>query len=267
MSSPYFDHLFEYFSLLKKETAFKGPEYFSWELGLPHPYFNGCFLTEPAPWEWEQTIDRNRSYFEDRELPYTWFSHKQNDISLESWNFTPLNTQACLSLSLNPYESFDKKKSPNIRIELVKSTSDLKTWIDITLQVFLEREKTQTFSSFLYENIAPLLSNSRPILYNFIAYQEELAIATISLFLPSDESNPMQIGSLWNCAVLEQARQKGVGSALCLKALTKARQLGASQILALTADGGWSSKMLTSLGFSQVFEIYPYASPALQPLH
>jgi len=211
--------------------------------GIDSNDYNGVVWVRVADGKADSIIAETLEHFTLRKLPFLWHigaDSQPADLAerLEGQGCKRLDPGVCMGASLSKL-NWALPKVPDLTIERVVTKADLADW----MEVFDEGEGKAREQ--LYENLG--LDGERP-LRHYLARLKGRPVGVSQLFLDS------QAAGLYCVAVLPEARQRGIGTAVILTALQEAKSLGYERaVLGPTYE---SQRLYARIGFA----LYPSTS-------
>lgn len=217
--------------------------------GLNSNMFNIIYCNEGCD---QRSVKDAIDYFKTKKLPYAfWIGFENDPFWLE---------QELLSIGLITDETewamicdLEKQKSKPIGydfdIRQVQDRTEIKNVISIINQI-LPVDEHLAIQSFYEQSAAILLSKNCSLTF-FIGYEDGKPISLSSLFCKQG------VASIFDVIVLPEARGRGLGKAMTLKAMLSAEEKGFNKcILTATNDAKF---LYQKIGFEDVkiMKVYP----------
>ena len=166
-------------------------------------------------------VEENITFFEKRQVPFLWMigpsSSPKNLGELLIKNGFILDKQPGMAYNLKILGA-EKELLNKVEIIKVGNVETLKVWNDICLTGFsLPKE---LISDFFCNALSIMLLNDTPSASAFLAYYEGNPVASSFVFYEAG------VAGIYNVTTLEEARGKGIGTAITLAPLNEAKKLG-----------------------------------------
>lgn len=204
-------------------TSYLAEKYITNELawvitGVSSNDYNGVAWCRLEGENASQIIEETLKRFTSRGLPFTWHVGKDSlpaDLPnrLEALGCRQLNPGVCMGMDL-PYWKTLGNKVRGLVIEGVESEIDLSAWMDVWMHFDDGKREPR---ERLYASLA--LSGSRH-LKHYLARLDGKPAGISQLFLGRETAG------IYCVAVLSEARQRGIGTALTLAAIQNAKASG-----------------------------------------
>ncbi len=229
--------------LVKKNFA-------KWEVNIDNTVLNACYIASKL----EGNI---HSFLEEhcpKNLAHSWYI---NDFKQgkEIGNCLLEKGYALLG-SFRYLEGTLTKELPILKqfeIVEVSSPEELKDFARILCTVFTPG-KSETFDAYYKHYQKPKL----PI-HNYLVYLDKQAVACASLLLTHGVDSQPEFAGLWNAAVLEKYRRKGIGEALAIHRYNAAIKLGFRKIGKILTPESKAWPYCKKLGFKDHHQLYAYS--------
>lgn len=232
--------------------------YFS---GIPIPEYNGVmrarFSPDLTPDALSERIQSVVAYFTAHRQPFFWWvgpSATPTDLGarLAAAGFTYLGDGPGMAADLY---ALDERlpRPPGLTIVAVADERTLRDWAELAGAGYGEPAPVRQARYDVH--LALGLSTDLPLL-RYVAYLEGQAVAMSALFLGAG------VAGIYEVATAESARRKGIGAAITLAPLYRARELGYRIGVLQASEMG--TPLYTRLGFRQVctFSLYAWEPPA-----
>lgn len=230
-------------------------EFFKFMSGVPYFRLNGVIDAQIPQEIAEETVNKIISSFRDRKLPFIWI----NGPSSSPGNLKEyiLNHELIfiikppgMAFNLNNLRE-EKNGVPGLEIVKVDDDEDLENYMDVGL-TGLEWDKNTTWN-FLKEVCTWFYLKDDPRHSAFLAYYEGKPVAISKAFYGAG------VVGMYRVATLEEARHKGIGTAISLAPLYEAKELGYKIATLISTDMGFN--IYKRIGFNTYcdFEIFGWS--------
>ena len=147
-------------------------------------------------------------------------------------------------------KNLDAELEPLDKVEIVKveNVDTLKAWNNIVLTGFSLPQ--EILSDFFYKAFLSILLDDTPSASGFLAYYDGNPVAA-SLVLYE-----VGVAGIYNVTTLEEARGKGIGTAISLAPLIEAKQLGYQ--IAILHSSQMALRMYKNIGFKEYCKLEWY---------
>jgi GNAT superfamily N-acetyltransferase len=210
------------------------------ESDLPCPFFNNVFSAEIPHSNAESVVDDLTGRFCSRSVPCFWWSgpvnHDQRMASiLEARGFVKAFEAAAMALHLADLPA----QNPGV-VEVVEidSENQMTDWSRTCASAF---EFDDNLSGWWHELFTSIPHGSLTPLRHFLAHIDGEPVGTASAYIEDDVVGLASVG------VREEYRRQGIGSAIAVAALGKARKLGCR--LGVLFSSPMATAMYEALGF------------------
>ena len=197
-------------------------EFAKYYTGIPFPMANGVVNTNIPSETAEQKINEIVSFFEERKMPFVWYTgpssqpHNLKELLVNN-KLISVGKEPGMAYNLNSLVK-DSKPIPNLKIVEVRNIEEAKVWADVCLTV-AEWPKEIMFDLMVNIIVSTCLNGNSPH-KAFIAYYNDIPIATSYVFFGAG------VAGIYNVCTLEEARNKGIGTAMSVEPLRQAKDLG-----------------------------------------
>jgi len=230
-----------------KAECFEADGLFRYRTALPHHWFNGILASRPPAGDESAVIRETQSYFAARGVSsFTWWL--EPEISSDAWAAQLLpggfkvdrNTPgmvadlAALPTALPTLDGF--------AIQPVMNQAMLADWTVIFCRGY---RLPEAWAQPFYELIEPL-GMELPLRY-YLGWLDGVSVAAATLFLEAG------VAGIYNVAVLEAARGRGLGAAITLVPLQDARAMGYSYAALQSSELGFH--VYQRLGFQKTCDM------------
>ena len=226
-------------------------EFFRYSTGIPFFLFNAVIESQIPSEDAIQKIKENITFFNKRQVPFLWVigpsSTPKNMGELLTQNgFTP-DKQPGMAYNL---KNLDAELEPLDKVEIVKveNVDTLKAWNNIVLTGFSLPQ--EILSDFFYKAFLSKLLDDTPSASGFLAYYDGNPVAA-SLVLYE-----VGVAGIYNVTTLEEARGKGIGTAISLAPLIEAKHLGYQ--IAILHSSQMALSMYKNIGFKEYCKLEWY---------
>jgi ribosomal protein S18 acetylase RimI-like enzyme len=246
-------NLFAFFPLLDawpSAEVHETPE-LMWSItDIPFPLFNSVLRARLTPGKVDEHISAAIDRCKSREVPMLWRtgpSTKPSDLGslLLQRGFHESDVPG-MAANLNSL-SDDVELPEKVVIREVDTDEELQDWCQILCTAF----EMPGFVADAFFGLSKALDNQSQLSYrNYIGYLENEPVATSSVLLAAG------VAGIYNVSTIQEARRKGIGSAITAIPLLKARSLGyRAGILHSTASG---FNVYRKLGFREYCKLFHY---------
>ena len=243
------------------ELGIEGFEYedndqlFKFMSGVPYFRLNGVLDTHISPKLAEKTIEKVVSSFKERHLPFIWINGPSSNLD----NLKKFLLKNDLVLIIKPpgmaYDlnnlAEKKKKILDVEIRKVDDVETRENYLNVGL-TGLEWEREITYD-FLSEVVKRFNYGENPTHSAFVAYFKGKPVAISRVFYGEG------VAGIYRVATLEEARHKGIGTAISLAPLYEAKKLGYQIATLVSSDMGFN--VYKRIGFKKYcnFEFYGWS--------
>ena len=195
--------------------------FFRYSTGIPFPLLNAVIETQ-IPLEFAiKKIRENITFFGKRQVPFIWMigpssSPKNMGVLLIKNGFI-LNKMPGMAYDLKNLKA-EREHLNKVEIIKVENIETLKVWNDIVLTGF-ELPK-ELISDFFYKAFLFKLLEDKGSASAFVANYNGNPIASSLVCYAAG------VAGIYNVTTLEEARGKGIGTAITLAPLNEAKKLG-----------------------------------------
>jgi len=244
------DNLLEFFRYLKyaPQTDFYADGKLArWHTRVPHPWFNGVSVAQPASPGDERIIQETIAYFRSRGVSaFTWWV--EPSLSVRTWE-NPLkpigfhydNDTPGMAVDLHALRE-DLSSPSTLKILPVEDLDSLKLWT----HVFIAGYGLPAAWEKDFLDLMAGLGIDLPM-RNYLGYLDGEPVATSNLFLGAG------VAGIQCVATLPQARGRGIGAALTLAPLREAREMNYRIGILQSSDLGF--KVYQRLGFQKLCDM------------
>ena len=219
-------NLYEFFRSMVniefEDTQYKETEEFSrFSTGIPFFFFNGVIDNHISSENAMKKIKENITFFEKRQVPFLWVlgptstPKKMGELLIKNgFIIDKLQGMAYNLKILNT----EKELLNKVEIIKVESMDNLKVWNNIILTGF--EFPNEVPSDFFYKAFSFILLNDRASASAFLAYYDRNPVASSLVLYKAG------VAGIHMVTTLEEARGKGIGTAIILAPLNEAKKLG-----------------------------------------
>ena len=225
----------------------------AWYLtGIPSPVLNGVFKARLQSHTLEKRIEEMLELYRLHKLPMCWWvgpASSPNDLGehLESHGLTLEDGAQGMAVDLGLLKTLGPQN--DVRIERVSNKQVLAGWIRVFTSVF--GVPTECFDACLemFDRVGYALDGK---LWNYVGTLGDRIVATSGVFLDGD------VAGIYNVATMPEARGEGIGAAMTLAPLLKARERGCRLGILQSSQMGYG--VYKGLGFQEYCKIHLYTS-------
>jgi GNAT superfamily N-acetyltransferase len=220
-------------------------EFAKYYSGIPFPMANGVINTNIPSETAEQTIDEIVSFFEERKMPFVWYTgpssqpHNLKELLINN-KLISVGKEPGMAYNLNSL-ALDTKPIPNLKIVEVGNIEAAKLWADVCFTV-AEWPKELMLDLMVNIIISTCLNDNSPH-KAFIGYYNDIPIATSYVFFGAG------VAGIYNVCTLEEARNKGIGTAMSVKCLQQANEIGYEVAILQSSEMGIN--VYNNIGFKE----------------
>ena len=220
------------------------------ETGVPFATFNGVVRTRLSPDEARDRVGRLVEHFRSQSLPMHWLVSESSrpanlEDLLEGQGLCLASRQAAMAADLDAIDD-EQPGLPGVEIQAVDNGTGLEAW-HLVLAAGFE------LPGFVAQAFADLyrwcLTQPLP-LYHYVAWLEGEPVACSTLFLAGG------VAGLHNVVTLPRARRRGIGTAITLAPLLRARDMGYRVAVLSSSQRGYD--LYHRLGFEEYFQESTY---------
>jgi GNAT superfamily N-acetyltransferase len=251
---------FAYFGRSPRAEVDESPEVLRYLSGIPIPEYNGVirahFARELAPDTLQERIQAIIASFAARQQPFFWWvgpSTTPVDLAdhLAGAGLAQLGDGPGMAADLDTLDE-QQKGPPELTIVSVADESTLRDWVEVAGAGYGEPESIRQARCDVHLDLGlgPDLALQR-----YVAYLDGQPVAMSALFLGAG------VAGVYEVATAKDVRGRGIGAAVTLAPLYRARELGYRiGVLQASAMG---VGVYARLGFRQVcsFSLYAWQPP------
>lgn len=247
---------FEFFLDMNKSKQMKVNKennYIKIYSGVPHPILNGVLDTQFSSENIQGQIDEAMKVFKDNNMPimwYVWPSSQPNDLRQQLLDYG-LSHAADNPGMLADFSTLPEEMSlaDGVRIELVTNNEMMEDWKFVLKEGFQMPDMVMDFFLEVYKEIGH--GEGTPT-QHYLAYLDDKPVACGTIYLGTNN-----VCGIWNIATLEEARGKGIGTAITWKPCFDAMQKGYKYGVLLSSEMGYG--VYKRLGFEEYCKVGYYA--------
>ena len=205
-----------------EDTIYEKTDFFSrYSTGIPFFLLNAVWNSHVPSEVVVKKIKENITFFEKRQVPFLWIigpsSSPKNMGELLIKNGFIVEKQPGMAHNLKNLGG-EREILNKVDIVKVENAETLKIWNDVVLTGF-EMPK-ELLSDFFNKAFSFMLLNDTPSASAFLAYYNGNPVATSVVCYEAG------VAGIYNVTTLEEARGKGIGTAVTLAPLYEAKKLG-----------------------------------------
>ena len=226
--------------------------FYAYSTGWPHPAVNGVGLAHLKHENIDHTIEETKEYFEQRNLPWTWWVGPTTTPSnlgeyLEKRGMTRSLASPAMAINL---DSITNKtfNIPNFEVKVVDNVDVLRDWVEVAAVCFpgmMGVFKEQFFDLEVAYGFGEDLPKR-----SYIGYLDDEPVATSTFVLRYG------VAGLFNIGTLPDARRRGIGTEMTLIPMREARSLGCKVAVLQSSPMGHS--VYIKIGFKEYCKIFAY---------
>lgn len=191
----------------------------------------------------EEEIDRTIEVFSGKNLPFMWWTSAKV-LEKKGFQFGGILTGIALDVSRGAPSR--PLASSDLKIQIVESETDLKTFTRLAAKAFAMTPKAT--EQLLFMNEAVMKAGEQ---VHFMAFLKGVPVGTATLStLPSS-------AGIWDLSTLPEHRKHGIGGALVHAALVEAEKRQYKHVMALLMPKEMAWGLFAKLGFKKVCE-FPF---------
>lgn len=238
---------FHHLSRSIPEEHFENEKFTRWYSSLAHPWFNGMLSTKPFKEADEAFIEETIGYFRGKGVnTFTWWM----DPPLRPSDWEPALTKHGFGFS---------DGTPGMAVELQALKEPLETVNGLEVRVVADEESLRVWTNIFVHGYG-LPSNWENTVYdlwlklglgfpirNYLGYWNGNPVSTSTVFFGGG------VAGIYCVATLPEARGKGIGAAVTLDPLLKAREMGYAIGVLQSSEMGFN--VYKRLGFRHLCQI------------
>ena len=215
------------------------------------PTISYCIRFQTSHEKCAQTIDEVLSFFKENEVAPLFFltpyaSPSNLGSQLEEWGLMRSEGNAAMATDLNKF-SYDRSFPDKLEIKRIYNDIDTMKFWEIYQEGYPDN---RMFAPYMRGGALHMGYDEDCVLKSYLGYYDGVPVATSQLVLTGG------VAGLYSIVVLSEARGKGLGTAMTVDLMLKAKDLGYN-ISVL-----WATKMgkniYRKLGFEEVFNPIMY---------
>ena len=219
-------------------------EFSRYSTGIPFFLLNAVWNSHIPSEVAIKKIKENITFFEKRQVPFLWVigpsSSPKNMGELLIKNGLDVDKQPGMAYNLKILGA-ERELLNKVEIIKVENVETLKVWNDVFLTGFaLPKE---IISDFFYKAFSFMLLNDTPSVSAFLAYYDGNPVASSVVCYEAG------VAGIYNVTTLEEARGKGIGTAITLAPLHEAKKLGYE--IAILHSSEMALNMYKQMGFKE----------------
>jgi len=242
-------NLYEFFrsmvNIELKDTQYEENEEFSrFSTGISFFFFNGVTDIHVSSENARKIIKENITFFKKRKVPFLWVigpsstPKKMGEFLIKNGFILDKLQGMAYNLKILNQEREIVNKVKIIKIENIET---LKVWNDIILMGFGFPKEVQ--SDFFYKAFSDIILNDKTSASAFLAYYDGNPVASSLVLYKAG------VAGIHLVTTLEEARSKGIGTALTLAPLNEAKKLGYETAILHSTEMGLN--MYKRMGFKE----------------
>ncbi|MFX1600497.1 MAG: GNAT family N-acetyltransferase [Promethearchaeota archaeon] len=216
--------------------------------GIPFYFFNGVIDNHISSENAMKKIKKNITYFEKRKVPFIWVlgpsSTPKNMGELLIKNGFILEKLQGMAYNLKNL-SIEREIVNKVEIIKIENMKTLKVWNNIILMGFGFPEEVR--SDFFYKAFSFILLKDKASASAFLAYYDGNPVASSLVLYKAG------VAGIHLVTTLEEARGKGIGTAITLAPLNEAKNLGYETAILHSTEMGLN--MYKKMGFKKYCSI------------
>ncbi len=242
-------NLYEFFRSMVniefEDTQYEETEEFSrFFTGIPFYFFNGVIDNHISSENAMKKIKENIAFFEKRQVPFLWVlcpsSTPKNMRELLIKNGFIIDKLQGMAYNLKIL-STEREIVNKVEIIKIENMETLKVWNDIILMGFGFPKEVR--SDFFYKAFSFILLNKKTSASAFLAYYDGNPVASSLVLYKAG------VAGIHMVTTLEEARGKGIGTAITLASLNEAKKLGYELTILHSTEMGLN--MYKQMGFKE----------------
>jgi len=216
--------------------------------GIPFYFFNGVIDNHISSENAMKKIKENITFFEKRQVPFLWVlgpsSTPKNMGELLIKNGFIIDKLQGMAYNIKILNT-ESELLNKVEIIKVESLDNLKVWNDIILTGFEFPKEVR--SDFFFEAFSFILLNNRASVCAFLAYYDGNPVASSLVLYKAG------VAGIHMVTTLEEARGKGIGTAITLASLREAKKLGYETAILHSSEMGLN--IYKQMGFKEYCKI------------
>ena len=211
---------FRHMSRSLPDKSFENKKFMRWYSPLAHPWFNGVLSSSPFKEGDDAFIEETIQHFRSKQVnTFTWWmepplkpSDWESALSKHGFGFSDGTPGMAMNLQMLKAQT---ETVPGLEVRVVTDKESLKDWVRVFVNGYgLPSDWEETvFDLWLALGIGFPMRN-------YLGYLDGKPVSTSTVFFGGG------VAGIYCVATLPEARGKGIGSAVTLKPLHNARELG-----------------------------------------
>jgi len=232
-----------------ENTIYEETDLFSrYSTGIPFFLVNAVWNSNIPSEVVVKKIKENITFFEKRQVPFLWVigpsSRPKNMGELLIKNGLTVTKQPGMAHNLKTLDA-EREILNKLEILKVENAETLEVWNDIFLTGF--GMSKELLSDFFYKAFSFMLLNDTPSASAFLAYYDGNPVSSSVVCYEAG------VAGIYNVTTLEEARGKGIGTAITLAPLHEAKKLGYEIAILRSSEMGLN--MYKRMGFKEYCKI------------
>lgn len=239
--------LFRHMSRSLPEEGFENKKFTRWYTPLAHPWFNGVISSSPFEAEDDAFIEETIQHFRSKQVhTFTWWmepplkpSDWQPALSKHGFGYSDGTPGMAMDLQMlkEPTETV-----PGLEVRVVADDESLREWV----KVFVHGYGLPSDWEDTVLDLWRAMGLGFPM-RNYLGYLDGKPVSTSTVFYGGG------VAGIYCVATLPEARGKGIGSAVTLKPLHNARELGYAIGVLQSSEMGFN--VYKRMGFRHLCQI------------
>jgi len=228
-----------------EDMIFEETEFFSrYSTGIPFFLLNAVWNSHIPSEVAIKKIKENITFFEKRQVPFLWVigpsSSPKNMGDILIRNGLTVIKQPGMAHNLKTLGT-EREILNKVKIIKVENAETLEIWNDVVLTGF--GMSKELLSDFCYKVFSFMLLNDTPSASAFLAYYDGNPVASSLIYYEEG------VAGIYNVTTVEEARGKGIGTAITLVPLNEAKKLGYE--IAILHSSEMALNMYKQMGFKE----------------
>lgn len=226
---------------------FENEHFTRWHTPFPHPWLNGVLSSSPPAYGTRSFIRDSIHYFHDKGVDtFTWWiePHLQRSAwapILAEHNFGFSNTTPGMAIDLHAMND-SMQYADGLEIRAVEDEESMWTWAHVFRKGYRQPLLTEAVTFDIWRR----LGLHFPV-RNYLGYWHGEPVSTSSLFLGGG------VAGIYCVSTVRHARARGFGTALVVKPLVDAREMGYR--IGVLQSSGMAPNMYKKLGGRHLCQI------------
>lgn len=201
----------------------------------------------------EREIEKVIEFFDNRKLPFIWWTSAKN-LESKGFQFGGVLTGIALDISKDVP---NQESTTQIQIKIIHSKEDLSSFASLAVNAFgMSRRALEQFQAV---HTAAMQQGEQ---VHFLAMVDGHPVGAVTLSITESSAG------IWNLATLPKYRKQGVGTLLVHKAIIEAQKRKYDQVMAILMPKGMAWGLFAKLGFKEAcqfpFYVYGVSAEALE---